>query len=89
VRPYNLVMDQGIAQLADSIYRERVERARRRSIADKLLDGGILFEHACEIAKAGIRSQNPQFDEDQVRNELRRRLGLAHRLEALDARSGR
>jgi hypothetical protein len=82
-------MDNGIAQLANSLYRERVERARRRSIADKLLDGGLLFEHACEIARAGIRFQNPQFDEAQVRAELRRRLGLAHRLEALDARSAR
>ena len=80
-------MDQGIAQLADSLYRDRVDRARRRSIADKLLDGGILFEHACEIAKAGIRSQNPQFDEDQVRAELHRRLHLTQRLEALKARS--
>jgi hypothetical protein len=82
-------MDQGIAQLADSIYRERVERARRRPIADKLLDGGILFEHACEIAKAGIRAQNPSFNDDQVRAELRRRLGLTRRLDSLDARSAR
>ena len=82
-------MDQSIAQLADSLYRDRVERARRRSIADKLLDGGILFEHACEIAKAGIRSQNPEFDENQVRAELHRRLSLRQRIEALDARSAR
>lgn len=73
--------DDGIAELADDIYRDRVARARVRPIADKLLDGGELFEYACGISKSGIRFQNPHFTEDQVRAELRRRLDIGRRTE--------
>lgn len=75
-------MSDSIHQLAEAIYREKVERARRRPLAEKLLDGGELFQYACLITKAGIRHDHPQFSEEQVRAELRRRLDIARRLES-------
>lgn len=73
--------DHGIPALVESIYRERVYRARARPVAAKIVDGGELFEYACTIARAGIRSQFPGSDEEFVEAELRRRLDLGRRLE--------
>lgn len=77
-------MDDPIGQLADAIHRERVERARRQPLEDKFLAGGILFDNACELTKAGIRMQFPHFSEEQVTTELRRRLELRRRREYRD-----
>jgi hypothetical protein len=68
-------------ELADAIYRERVEKARRMPSADKVLAGLQLFELTTEIMAAGIRSQHPDADERQVREILRERLALSRRLE--------
>ncbi len=51
------------------------------SIAKKLAAGPELFEVACMLARAGIRSQNPSFNEEQITEELQRRLDIGHRLE--------
>ena len=67
--------------LADAIYWERVQKARRMSPEDKLLGGARLFDRACRIMVAGIRSQFPDADECQVQEILRERLALARRLE--------
>jgi hypothetical protein len=75
----------GIPELAADIYRKRVARARQRPVALKILDGAELFDFACEVSKAGIRSQFPDYSEDQVMQELRRRLAIGKRLEAMSA----
>ena len=41
--------DDGIRQLADAIYWDKVRRARQRSPVEKLLDGPRLFDFGCEI----------------------------------------
>jgi hypothetical protein len=64
-------------ELLDSLYRERVMRARRMSPQDKLLAGAQLFDYACAITKAGIRSQHPEADEEGVLEILRQRLARA------------
>ena len=43
--------------------------------------GAELFDYACEIAKGDIRMQNPQFTEEQILEELRRRLAVSERRE--------
>jgi hypothetical protein len=68
-------------ELADAIYRERVEKARRMSPEDKLLGGARLFDRSCQIMAAGIRWQFPNADEQQVGEILRERLAVARRLE--------
>lgn len=53
-------------ELADAIYRERVERARRMTPEEKMLDGPRLFDLSCAIMKDGIRYQFPDATEQQV-----------------------
>jgi len=67
-------------ELIDALYRERVLRAREMPAEEKLLAGADLFEWACEITKAGIRSQYPDADEGQVQAILAQRLALQQRL---------
>jgi hypothetical protein len=72
---------QSTKELADSIYWERVQKARRMSPEDKLLGGARLFDRSCGIMAAGIRSQFPDADERRVQEILRERLSLVRRLE--------
>lgn len=64
-----------------SIKEADIETARRQSFAQKFWAGAELFDYACAVTEAGIRMQHPSFDNDQVREELRRRLAIAARLE--------
>ncbi len=72
---------QPTQELIDSIYREKVLRARRQSPGDKLLAGPRLYAMASEWTKAGIRSQHPDADEARVLEILRQRIALKRRLE--------
>ncbi len=70
-----------IKQLADEIYRDRVRRARRMSVAEKILAVPELFDMACRISRDGIRAQYPDADDRRVEELLRQRLAIARRLE--------
>jgi hypothetical protein len=72
---------ESIKELADEIYRERVLRARRTPIEQKIAAGGELFEDVCERMAAGLRDENPGADEETIQELLRRRLALLRRLE--------
>lgn len=67
--------------MADSMYVERVLRARRMKPEDKLSAGIKLFEYACEITRLGIRRQFPDADAKRVQQILLERLALRRRLE--------
>lgn len=67
-------MEESIPELAESIYRDRVLRARKQSIAERFEDGFHLFENALGMMRSGIRHQFPELDEDEVENLLRKRL---------------
>jgi hypothetical protein len=67
--------------LADDLYRERVLRARRTPPGNRILEGPRLFDYACAITLAGLRSEMPGASEEELRSALRRRLKLAKELE--------
>lgn len=69
-------------ELIDELDRDEILRARRMPPGEKLFAGVELFDCACQMTLAGIRHQNPEADEQQVREILRQRLVLARRLEA-------
>lgn len=75
-----------IAALARRIDRDRLERSKAMSFAEKFFAGAELFEDACEITRAGIRYQNPGWNEEQVESELIRRMEIRKRIEARQAR---
>ena len=71
-------------ELIDDLYRERVLRARRMSLEEKLLAGPQLFDFACRIVRDGIRNQHPDATDEQVEEILLQRLALRRRLEELE-----
>jgi hypothetical protein len=67
--------------LMDAIFIDKVLRARRTPMDEKILDGPRLFDQNCAIARSGIRSQFPNFSDEEVEQELRRRLAIARRID--------
>ena len=60
--------------LIDSIDRDRIARARRESLEQKLWDGPKLFEGVAERMKMGIRLQFPNASDIEVLDILWQRL---------------
>jgi hypothetical protein len=67
-------------ELVDDIYRERVLRARRTPLGQKLLAGPLLFARSCQLMADGIRNEYPNADESRVQEILLERLALLRRL---------
>jgi hypothetical protein len=74
-------MSNDFQPLADELSRERVLRARRTPPEERILEGPRLFDYACAITLAGLRSDNPNATEAELRQALRQRLALARKLE--------
>lgn len=68
---------------ADPFWLENIERARHQSMEQKLLDGGDLFDMACEVTMSGIRWQNSGISDADALDVLRKRLILARKTETL------
>jgi len=64
------------AALIVDLRREEIEDSRRMTFAQKFLAGAELFDYACAVTMSGIRWQHPHFNQEQVLNELRRRLDV-------------
>jgi hypothetical protein len=71
--------------LADSLYWERVERARQLTPEQRLMAGPELFDYACTITLTALREQLPDASEMQLLEALRRRLAVKRRLEEVAA----
>jgi len=69
--------------LADAIERDRILRARRTTIEQRLVQGAELFDYACQATMAGLRTQFPSAPEDELQERLRQRLKRARQLEAV------
>lgn len=68
--------------MIEHVLMDKVRQSRAMDMAERILAGPDLFDHACRIAEAGIRRQFPAADENEVRRELKRRLQIARQLEA-------
>jgi len=58
---------------------EQIERYRRMTGEQRLGIALQLHELSCNVAREGIRHQNPQANEAEVERLLRRRLELARK----------
>lgn len=67
--------------LADALYWERIERARRLTPENRMKAGPELFDYACSITMNALREQMPGATEAQLLDALRRRLDIKRRLE--------
>jgi hypothetical protein len=61
----------------DDALKMQIERYRRMTPEERTRLAFELSEFACDISRAGIRSQHPQASKEDVERELRRRLALA------------
>jgi hypothetical protein len=55
----------------------QIERYRQMTGEERLRIALELHELSCEMARVGLRRQNPKAGEDEVERLLRQRLGLA------------
>jgi hypothetical protein len=62
-------------------FQEALEQARQMTPAERFTAGAELFDYACDIARAGIRNQNPGATEADVLRILKERLEFARRME--------
>ncbi len=74
-------MSNQFTPLIDALYRDDVLEARLMSSEEKVVLGEELFEYACSITLAGIRSQNPGFSQEECERELQRRIDLSELME--------
>lgn len=58
----------------------QIERYRQMTGEERVRIGFDLFKLACEVTRAGIRSQYPEADEAAVNRLLSERLALARTL---------
>ncbi len=70
--------------LVDSIYSERVKRARATAPEDKLMDGFLLFEESRRWALSGIRAEFPDVDAVQAEQIFLERLNRLRRRDEQD-----
>lgn len=61
--------------------RRKIAQARRMSSRERLFAGAELFEMACEVSLAGLKSQHPKASENELLEELRRLVNLREKLE--------
>jgi hypothetical protein len=71
---------ESLKPLMDSIFIEKALRARRTPMDEKILDGPRLFDMNCSLVRNGIRAQFPNYNDEQVEQELGRRLAIARRI---------
>ncbi len=74
-------MEESIPALADAIFREKVLRARRQTVAARFETGLELFEKGIAQMRSGVRHQFPDASEDEVRSILRDRLRRVRQLD--------
>jgi hypothetical protein len=77
---YNQIMEP-TKELLDTLWRDKVEAAKRMPIEEKIAAGPRLYDTALKIMKAGIAAQNPGASPEELERELDRRLAIADRLE--------
>ena len=68
-------------ELVDAIYRDKVLRARKRRLEDKVLAGAELFAEVCERMTGGIRMQYPGADDAKIKAIRRQWLDRVRRLQ--------
>jgi len=80
---------QPTRQLADALFWDKVEAAKRMSDEERFFAGARLFDRVCRVMKDGIRHDFPDASEAEVTRILKDRLALARRLEGRSWRQPR
>lgn len=73
-------VDPEIVRLQNEIYRSKVLRARRMTVGEKVAEGIRMFRLGMGIMRGSIRTDHPEFTEEQVEAEVARRLRIGKKL---------
>lgn len=74
-------MNDEFKSLADALYWEKIERARKMSPEERMQAGPELFDYACSITLNALREQMPGATEAQLLEKVRQRIAIKRRLE--------
>ncbi len=72
---------EDINQLADAIYRDKVLRARKLTMDEKLSDGFEMFDLSCRLMADGVRYQLGLTDEQEVWRAVAKRLSIVRKMD--------
>jgi hypothetical protein len=61
----------------DAALKKQIELYRAMTGKQRLKLSLDRYKFACEVTRSGIRHQHPDWDEEQVNQELRRRIELS------------
>ena len=67
-------------ELIDAIYLDKVRAARQMTPEHKFFAGPRLFARCCRVMLDGLRHENPDADEDRLKELLSKRLALVRRV---------
>jgi hypothetical protein len=71
---------QPAQQLIDELYLDKIQAARQMSPERKFFAGPRLFTRCCRVMLDGLRHENPDADEQRLKELLRERLELLRRV---------
>lgn len=71
-------------QLIDELYLDKIRAARQMSPEQRFFAGPRLFARCRRVMLDGLRHENPDADEQRLRDLLRERLALIRRVRGQD-----
>ncbi len=74
-------MNDEFKTLADTLFWEKIERARKISPEDRMKAGPELFDYACAITMNALRERIPGATEAELLETVRERIAIKRRLE--------
>ena len=74
-------MESEFKALADALYWEKIERARKVSPEDRMKAGPELFDYACAITMSALRERMPNATEAELLDRVRERIAIKRQLE--------
>lgn len=74
-------MSNEFQALADTLFWEKIERARKLTPEARMESGAELFDYACAITLTALREQMPGATESQLLDAVRQRIAIKRQLE--------
>jgi hypothetical protein len=73
--------DEQTRDLQRSIFRSKIAKAKRATMAQNMADGPMLFDQCMRLMRDAIRTDYPEFSDAQIQGEVWRRLRIAKRID--------
>jgi hypothetical protein len=74
-------VDPDIKALQNAIFWDKVERAKRTPVAERIATGPQLFDEMMSFIRGVIAGQHPEYTPEDVTREVKRRLAIGQMLD--------